>query len=202
MRPMTMLLAVLFAMAFIACAGMPPQYKEVQLPPARIYQKGYSLVPLNEKGWSIGQRNQIEVVIGKRGEGKNIDETFIIHATLVRLSPYTDTQELVRKVKEGQEKDIDSQRYRMVRHDVTFQQEKGADCTKSHALSEDTAAVKKSERPGSMMLEILTLTCSHPKERSIGVNIAYSHRYFPEQKDSQFTEKATSVLSSIEFDGL
>jgi hypothetical protein len=120
----------------------------------------------------------------------------------VKLPPYTNAQELVRIVKEGQEKDIDPQRYRMLRHDVTFHQEKGADCTKSYVLSEDTAAVKKSERPGSMMVELLTLTCSHPKDKVVGVNIVYSHRYFPEQKDPRFAEKATSVLSSVEFEDL
>lgn len=191
---------ICFAMVF-SCASMQPRFQEVQLPPARIYQKGYFFVPLNEKGWSIGQRNQYDVVIGKRGEGKDEDETYIVWGTLIKLPPYKDPQDLVRNVKEAQAKDTDPKRYKLEKHEVTFQNEKGADCTWSHALSEDTAPVKKSGRPGSMMLEILTLTCAHPKDKSIGINLAYSHRYFPEQKDPRFIEKATSVLSSIEFDG-
>jgi len=34
------------------------------------------------------------------------------------------------------------------------------------------------------------------------VNVTYSHRYYPEQGDGAFVEKATSVLDSVEFNDL
>jgi hypothetical protein len=196
-------LGFLFCSLFVfSCVPMQSRLQEVQVPPARIYQKGYSIVPLNESGWYIGQQNQQELAIGKRGEGKNMDETFLVHGILVAIPPYKDSQDFVRIAKDLLSKDADPQRYKMIMNNVTYEKEKGADCARSHVLAEDTAAVKKSGRQGGMMFEILSLTCSHPKNKGVSVNIAYSHRYFPEQKDPKFVEKGTSVLSSIEFDNL
>jgi hypothetical protein len=179
---------------------MQPRFKEVQLPPARIQQKGYSFVPLNDSGWYVWQENQHALSIGKRGEGQHVDETFIVQGSLMRLSAYKDPQELVRIVKDGQAKDVDPKRFRMITHEVSYRKEKNADCVKAYSLAEDTAAVKRSERQDSMMLEILMLTCAHPQDKSLGLNLAYSHRYYPGHMDPKFIEKGSSVLSSVEFD--
>ena len=90
----------------------------------------------------------------------------------------------------------------MIKHDVTAYPEKGPNCAKSHMVAEDHAAVKRSGNTGYMVLEGLTLTCAHPKDNRVGVNVTYSQRYYPEQKESGFLEKALSVLSSVEFSDL
>jgi hypothetical protein len=52
-----------------------------------------------------------------------------------------------------------------------------------------------------MVLEVLSLTCAHPKAKNLGISVIYSQRYYPGQRDVAFTEKATSILNSIEFPG-
>ena len=183
-----------------ACAPMQPRLQEVQVPPERISQKGYSLVPLNEKGWLIAGRNPYQLAIGKYGE--STDETVAIQATLIKLPAFTTGEEFVRLVKEGQAKDTDPQRFTMIKHEVTAYTDKGPNCVKSHMVAEDHAAVKRSGKTGYMVLEALTLTCAHPTDNNIGVNVTYSHRYYPDQKDSGFLEKASNVLNSVEFSDL
>ena len=183
-----------------ACALMQPRLQEVQVPPERISQKSYSLVPLNEKGWLIAGRNPYQLALVKRGE--STDETLAIQATLIKLPAFTTSEEFVSLVKVGQAKDTDPQRFKMIKHEVAAYPDKGPICAKSHMVAEDHAAVKRSGKTGYMVLEALTLTCAHPKDNSIGLNVTYSHRYYPEQKDSGFLEKASNVLNSVEFSNL
>ena len=184
------------ALVVTSCTSMQPSFPEVQIPPERISQKGYSLVPLNEKGWLIGGRNSYQLALGKRGE--NPDETFAIQAILFRWPVFKTNEELVRLINEGQAKDTDPQRFKIIKHEVTAYPKKGTDCVKSHMVSED-AAVKRSGKSGHMIIEALTLTCAHPKDKNLGVNVTYSQRYYPEQRESAFLEKATRVLNSVEF---
>ena len=60
-----MLCAALLA---TSCASLTPRFTEVPVPPERISQKGYSLMPLNEPGWLIGARNEHQLALLKRGE--------------------------------------------------------------------------------------------------------------------------------------
>jgi hypothetical protein len=188
------------ALVITSCASMRPQLPEVQIPPERILQKGYSLVPLNEKGWLIAGRNAYQLALVRRGE--NPDETFAIQAIPFRLSAFKTNEEFVRLIKEGQVKDTDSQRFKLVKHEVTSYPMNETNCVKSYMVTEDRAAVKRSGKSGDMVLEALTLTCAHPKDKNVGVSIIYSQRYYPGQRDSAFFEKATSVLKSVEFTDL
>jgi len=53
-----------------------------------------------------------------------------------------------------------------------------------------------------MVLEALALTCAHPKDQSVGVTVVYSRRYYPDQGNSEFLEKALSVFNSLDFSDL
>lgn len=183
--------------AIAACAPMQPKLQELQVQPERIIQNGYSLVPMNEAGWVVAGRNQYQLVLVKAGS--NPDETIAIQAMLFELPEFKSTEEFVRLTKDGQAKDTDLQRFVIKKHEVVAYPKMRSNCTKAHIVTEDKAAVKRSGKSGSMILEALTLTCAHPKDKKVGVNVTYSHRYYPEQGDEAFIEKATSVLDSVEF---
>lgn len=188
------------ALLVSSCALMQPRLPEIQTPPDRIVQKGYSFMPLNEKGWLITTRNPYQLALAKRGT--NPDETFAIQAIPFRLPTFATQEEFAGIIKEGQAKDTDTQRFKMLKHDVTNYLMSGTDCVKTHATSEDKAAVKRSGKSGYMLLEMLTLVCAHPNNKSVGISISYSHRYYPGQSDPEFVNKATSVLNSVGFSAL
>lgn len=180
-----------------ACA---PRFQEVRLPPERMNQTGYSFVPLNEKGWFIGGRNAYQLAMGKAGDATY--ETFAIQAVLVKMSPFTTSEDFLRLVHEGQIQDTDPRRFKMIKHDNVLYPEKGPYCVRSHALMEDSEAapLKRTGNAKYMVMEMLALTCAHPKDKRIAVSVNYSHRrFYPEQSDPQFLEKGARLLSSVEF---
>ena len=192
-------LVVLSTVIMIAsCAAPSPRLSppEVKLPPERIFQKGYSVMSLNETGWLIAGRNQYEFGLAK--QGVNPDETYAIQGMTSKLPTYNTNAEFVQLTKEGQIKDTDPQRFKILKHEVTTFPMAGVDCAKSHLIMEDHAAVKRSNDSRTMILEALTLSCAHPSEKSVGIHVVYSHRYFPGQEDGAFVEKGSSVLNSVE----
>lgn len=192
--------AVFCSLFVISCASPGPKFQEIQLPPTRIAQKGYSLVPLNEKGWLVKGRNPVQLALGKRAE--NPDESFVIQTTLVKIGPYKTKEDFVRLVKDSQAQDMDPQRHKILKHDVTAYTEKATECAKSHSISEDNAAVRASGNKGVMILEVLSLSCAHPKDKSVAVFVGFSQRYYAGHRDSAFMDKASTVLSSLEFSDL
>lgn len=184
----------------VACGPMQPKLQEIQVPPERIVQNGYSLLPIYEAGWLVAGRNQYQLALVKAGT--NPDESIAIQAMLFNLPEFKSTEEFVRLTKDGQAKDTDFQRFTIKKHEVVAYPKMGSNCAKAHLVTEDKGAVKRSGKSGNMILEALTLTCAHPKDKKIGVNITYSHRYYPEQGDQAFIEKGTIVLDSVEFSNI
>ena len=94
------------ALAVASCAAVQPRFpekfQEVQIPPERISQKGFSLVPLNETGWVITGRSASQLALGKLG--KTPEENVVIRAILFKLPPFKTNEEFVRLIKEAEAK--------------------------------------------------------------------------------------------------
>ncbi|HUL13461.1 MAG TPA: hypothetical protein VLU73_15010 [Methylococcaceae bacterium] len=198
-RQLGILLSVLL---LSSCASLQPRLQEVQVPPDRFFLKGFSLMPLNEQGWFIIERNPDRAVLAKQGDKP--DETLAIEADLLKGgSPMLNSnEEFVLLIKETEARNTDPARFKVLRHEVSPYTEKDNNCVRSHMVAEDHTAVKRSGKAGQMILEKLTLICVHPKDNRVGVSVAYSQRYYPDQRDPGFIEKATSILNSIEFTDL
>jgi hypothetical protein len=63
---------------------------------------------------------------------------------------------------------------------------------------EDHNAVKRSSRADLMILEAYSLVCKHPNG-STGILVAYSHRFYSGQKDTEAAVKAQNIFDSLEF---
>lgn len=160
-------------------------------------QPGYSLLPLNEKDWFAGPRNQYQLSLGKYGAGA--DETFAIQGIASRLPEFSTADEFLRIVREGQAADTASPRFKIVSHSVVVDTSRQTQCAKSHVIAEDSRPVKRTTKVGPMILEVAALVCAHPNSRELGISIIYSHRYYPGQADSAFMQKADQVMSGVEF---
>jgi hypothetical protein len=192
--------ACLVFFSLVGCAFSPPQLQELSVPPQKIYQPGYSLLPLNEKGWSVASRNPYQLALVKRGS--HADETFAIQGVASKLPEFFSADDFVRMVKEGQAADTPAPRFRIMEHNVVSDSSRHAQCARSHAISEDNSAAKRTSTSGSMVLEAAALTCAHPGNKILGISIIYSHRYYPGQADPAFMQKADQVFNSIEFTAL
>ena len=191
---------ILLSMAvFVASCATPnkrPQLTEVTIPPERIVENGYSLMPLNEAGWMYGPRNSSQFSLVKKGA--NPDETYAIQGMLHPVPIFSTNEEFLQLVKRDQANDTPPQRFKLLTHDVTSFPMKGAVCARTYLSAEDHAAVKQSGNTGEMILEVLTLSCAHPSEPRVGIMVGYSHRHYPRNSDSTLIEKGTNVLNSVE----
>jgi hypothetical protein len=186
------------ALAFVSCAHMQPRLLEVKVPPERISLKGFSLVPLNEKGWFIREHNPNQLFLGKLG--KSPEENLVIRAILFKMPAFNTNEEFSSLIKEIEAKNINPERLKIIKHTVTpHQTKKGSDCALSRSLLEDNAAAELVGKTGVMLQESVTLICAHPQNKDIGVSVGYSQRYYPEQGDLEFFKKAVSVLNSVRF---
>ncbi|MBI3188257.1 MAG: hypothetical protein HYZ31_10400 [Gammaproteobacteria bacterium] len=185
------------ALILTSCALTRPQLPEVNLPPERMLETGYSFVPLNEKGWMIAGRDSHQLALMK--SGTHPDETFAVQATPYRLPAFKTSEEFINLLKAGQDKDTNSQRFNILKYEVTADTTKTSFCARTHMMAEDRGVVKGPEKLSMMILEAITLTCAHPKDNSIAINLVYSHRYYPGQSDPAFVDKASIVLNSLEF---
>lgn len=188
--------AIYFSVVFIsACATTRPTIQEVPLPPQRIIMSGYSLVPLNEKGWFIGLRDRDGVVLGKRGNDP--DENMIIRAFAEVLPPLKSDEEFIGfgksvLVMEG------AARHKVLSQQTTPVKIKLQSCVRSDTVMEDHNAVKRSSKTDPMILEAYSLVCKHPNG-STGIVVAYSHRFYAGQKDPEAGMKAQKIFGSLEF---
>jgi hypothetical protein len=196
MKLLNKLGVLILVLMIVSCAATKPSIPEVKLPLERISLKGYSVMPLNEPGWMIAGRNYYRVDLAKAGT--NPDETFAIQGMMSKLATFNTNTEFVQLVKEWQAKDTDAQRFKIISHEVTSFPMAGIECARSHMVIEDRAAVKRTNDSRDMILEVLTLSCAHPSDKSVGIHVTYSHRHYPGQEDPAFIEKGMSVLNSVE----
>ena len=193
------ILCAALAVAFCVSAQtkLSDMFPEVQTPPERIYLKVFSFVPLNEEGWVITQRSANGLILSKIGQTP--EESIVIRAFFFKLPPFKTNEEFFRLFKEAGVKNINPERLRIIKNEVVTYPKEGTDCAKSHVVLEDNAAAKRVGKTGIMMQETLAIYCAHPKDKGIGISIFYSHRYYPDQRDSGFLDKSTSVFDSVEF---
>ena len=180
-----------------SCGPVPvrPAMEEVQLPPQRIVQKGYSILPLNEPGWLVGYRNQEKLVLGKRASDP--DENFVIRSFAEVLPPLKSEEEFTGFAKsvlimEG------AARHKVISQEAKRLKVKGQKCVRTDTVMEDHGAAKRSSRTEQMILEIYSLLCKHPNGTT-GILVAYSHRYYQGNRDQASERKAQTIFDSIEF---
>ena len=176
-----------------ACASQPKE-------PPRIMMQGFSIAPPKEKEWIIVKQSAEVTVIGKPGRFSG--ETFAMQATIIKLPPAESADELVRHVDSTQRKELDPRRYRVFKFEVSQQTIHGQACALSRVEAAERITTQGTGSPVNMMLETLTLICPHPKDPLRGINMAYSHRYFPEDVDPQFSQDASTLMQSLAFEPL
>lgn len=182
---------VFCSLSIIACTPMQPKLQELQVPPERIVQRGYSLVPINEAGWYIKNRDQDKVVLGK--VPKDSKEIYVIQAESFRLPEFQSIGEIPRLKKESIVRGMDPLAIKEI--EVAAYSKNGISCFKSYFVT-TVNSPKISEKPG--LMKMLGLMCLHPNKQNIGVDVVVHYSNYEGTGDGAFIEKATSVLDSVE----
>lgn len=166
--------------------GMVP---EIRLPPKRVEQLGYSMLPLPDPGWRVLRRTPTLLAIGKAGRQE--DETLAIQAGTYNVRAESEPA-LMRHA----EADV-AQRFRVI--ESSSAPDERASCTRRHLVTEDRAPGRRSGSKQPMILEAMMLTCVHPGDAELGIAIMYSQRYDTGNRDPGFDAKAAEVLRELRF---
>lgn len=162
--------------------------------------EGFSFAAPSEKEWTIVKQSPDMTVMGKPGRFSG--EIFAMQATLTKLPANESPKELVRNLESTQRKDLDPKRFRVIKHEVIQYQVHGENCALSSVEAAERSAPSGTGSPVNTMLETLTLICPHPKNAARGINMIYSHRYFPEDVDPQFSRDGALLMQSLAFEPL
>ena len=187
----------LFVSLMVGCASRS-SWPTIEEPKQRFVQSGYSLIPTNETGWVLATRSPYQLALAMKGA--EVDETFAIQATLIDLPASTSNEQFLEIVRQEQEKKTDLKRFSVQTHKVLYAELHGSPCARSHILTLDNAAIKRSDISSDMVLEIASITCRHPKNDTVGVSVVYSQRSYQTSKTLGFMGKAKAVLDSVKFE--
>lgn len=196
MKISTVLPAVCAVFLLGACASKSDK-------PQRFELRGFSIAaPAPVEGgkqWGVAKRTQDLLILGKPGDYES--EIFVVQAAVIRLPVLASPDALLQHVKAAQQRELDPRRFRVLRHELGLRPLDGESCALSHIEAVDRAIPGTTGLTANMMLETLTLTCAHPNDRNTGINVTYSHQYFPEDKDPRFVEKGSVILEGLRLDG-
>ena len=171
--------------------------------PLRFELRGFSIAApaaaVGEKQWGVVKRTPDLLILGKPGEFES--EVFTVRAAVIRLPELASPDALLQHVKAAQQRELDPKRFRMLKHELSLHPLDGESCALSHIEAVDRAIPGTTGPTANMMLETLTLTCAHPKDRNTGINVTYLHQYFPEDKDPRFVERGGAILGGLRLDG-
>lgn len=156
---------------------------------------GLSFIPPGEAGWNI-TRDGLEVSLRKKGMSE--DENSQIEAFLITLDtpaiPIASFIERIRKnAMEGYEKDS---RFKVVTLEVT-EDRNIHQCARFHVLLEDLKPVRTVAHEHKKFSEQYTLACGLLKNRNVGFEIRYYHRFYESNKDDQLGDKANDIFTTV-----
>ena len=148
----------------------------------------------------VAQQSPELTVIGK--QGRFTGESFAMQTTIIKLPALPSSEALVRYVESNLRKEIDPKRFRLFKLETTEQKVHEQSCALSRVEMAERNATDSTGSPLNTMLETMTLTCPHPQDPLRAINMAYSHRHFPEDVDPQFAQEGAMLMQTLAFEPL
>lgn len=180
------------------CAGSKskPESIELPVPAVRLDFDSYSFLPPQEKEWFVAERGTDFVVLAK--VGKYLGETLTIQSARVALPPTPATLLLVNHVRGNEIKSLSPLRFRIRAHEVVPTAINGATCVMSQVEAEDREPASSTGPIVALLMETFTLTCRDNARAGSGVQLSYTHRSYPEDRDPGLRLRAEAVLNSLQ----
>jgi hypothetical protein len=198
-QPMTAILRLAaFALAALlatGCAGTKKNSAELPLPPQRLELDGYSFMPPAEPGWFIAERGADFIVLAK--QGKYIGQTLTVQGARVALPATPATLLLVSHVRSTESRGLAPPRFRILAHEVLPTTVAGAACVISQVEVEDREPGPAVGPIVALLVETVSLTCRDASRPDRGVQLSYTQRSFPEDRDPGLKPRAQAIMDSL-----
>jgi tetratricopeptide (TPR) repeat protein len=185
----------LLTIVFIySCNGQ--SFREVADPSVRIDIRGASVLPPQGKTWKIIQKNENRLILIK-GNPQS-DATYTASVMINELSDFESEEQFSKEIPKKFLSAYNSDRFTIKKEEGEISRSRENYCWTYHLIVEDRAAKTRTGKK-VMLLEIIGYICQHPKDRTKGINMQYSHRYYPGDDDPEVKNKAKEFLDNVTF---
>ncbi len=187
------LLLLMFGLS--ACVASQPRPQPLSSQSQRIQLEWFSVATPSESGWYVAQRDNQSVQLAKRGGAT--DETYAIQAWVSKLPKFDNDKAFSSYA--AQFTGNSSNRFMKKKSRVKKVKTKHGVCMRFTSIHQDNSAVKRSNNPKPMFLEVEGIICQNSKTKSQGANLVFSNRYYEGNRDKSLSKKANSLFGSLKF---
>lgn len=182
------------------CAAGKQKEGQLPNPPQRLKVAGISFMPPAEDDWWVGSKTADRVVVGRIGRLEG--DTEAIEARTIPVEPPATKLDRNRMMKALREHGLQPPRFRIRAHELSQGQVDNVPCAVSYMLVEDREPEGGGRTLNPVLIESLSMLCTHPANTRVGSWLTFSHRSFPEDQDPVFKQRAGAVLETFEFEDL
>jgi len=186
-------IVIAFSAFLASCVTTAP----IVNPSSEIRLYGVSSLPPQNGSWTIITASGYQASIGKAGEKKN--ESLVTNLFIYKMPELSTDEAFLSHVAKGRAAEPDIGRFEILKNDETISTLNGATCVKYHSISKDKSARIQSGGTATMLLENHGYHCKHPKNQTVGVNIEYSLRHYPETSYPSFETNAGNFFNNVKF---
>ncbi|MCK4874885.1 MAG: hypothetical protein KAS26_03465 [Sulfurimonas sp.] len=175
-------------------ASLKPEKKTPKvLPPNYLFDGDYiNIYSPNSDGWSVVEKSESKVVVGKRSDkGKYIAEVIFFSILTTGKNEFFDF------IQKETSKINNDKRYTVVSSEFKETGKRSYPCVMSKQILKDKKTEKSSTSTDALMTQIKSLYCKDPKSDSIGFMIGYSFRGQKIIKD--IDKQADDFIAGVEF---
>lgn len=123
----------------------------------------------------------------------------IINVSLYKVPKFESNEAFLSAVKKARVNEPQTGRFKVISNSESLTNFKESTCVIYKSSSEDHAAKTANGLSKNMLLENTGYNCLHPKNKSVGVNIEYSIRRYPDSTYESFENKTNAFFNNIEF---
>ena len=146
----------------------------------------------NSTGWSVVDKSESRVVLGKDGDkGRYIAEVIFFSILTADKKDFFDS------IQKETSKISNDKRYSVLSSEFNIMEERNYPCVLSKQLIKDKKAQTSSANTEILMTQIKSLYCTDPKNKGAGFMIGYSFRGQEIAKD--IDKQADSFIAGVEF---
>lgn len=188
MRFKNSLLILSTALFLIACSSSRKMETEPTAAESNdLLQKGFLLSVPTADNWTVVKKSDYKVFLAKQGAKQN--EQYTLQAVVVSLPTFTSDEEFLDFIKR-----------RMIQASPT-----GAPQNTTLFSGHSEPCVQNASKEESLVkgrtviLEVVNFTCRHPDNKTAGVYLAYSKKYFEDENEENITANARELFSRLYF---
>lgn len=186
---------VLFCGLLTSCAGVAPDYQNIQ-GGTTVNQPGVTFVLPSRHMWAVVMRSTYQSVFGAFGIPKN--DTLIVSTSVYNIKPPATKNEFLKVVHDGRANEPDTGRFESIKNSEQLYEGRSETCAVYRSASKDFGVKAKRGGPYSVF-EVIGMHCVHPAKPNVGVQVELSRKAPPDTAYPDFESAGMTLLESVTF---